>query len=117
MISEKELLDSIAEVERAPASFQNCERLAVLYTLYDRLYAHKNVNEGSDGQKNAQPLNEKRVAAGTVSVPHTNSEFLKLVDGMDSGRFWEVIDELVSTIEVINPKLYEGLVTKLKKDI
>lgn len=114
MISEAELLNSIAECKAAPATYQNCERLAVFYTLYDRLYAHKNVNESLDGYNNALPLNENKTAAGTVSVPHTNSVFFKLVDGMDLGRFWEVIDELVSTVEVINPKLYEGVVKRLK---
>ena len=38
MVTERELLDAIRECESAPSSFRSCERLAVFYSLYDRLY-------------------------------------------------------------------------------
>ncbi len=37
MITLKELTADIAELESQPTTFQNCERLAVLYTIQDRL--------------------------------------------------------------------------------
>lgn len=37
MITLEELTADIAELESKPASYPNCERLAVLYTIHDRL--------------------------------------------------------------------------------
>lgn len=37
MITLEELTADIAELESKPTSYQNCERLAVLYTIQDRL--------------------------------------------------------------------------------
>lgn len=37
MITIAELNSDISELEKKPASYQNCERLAVLYTLQERL--------------------------------------------------------------------------------
>ena len=41
MFSKGELLDAIEELEASPATFQNAEKLATFYTLYDHLYVQK----------------------------------------------------------------------------
>ena len=41
MFSKAELLNAIDELERAPATYQNAEKLAVFYLLFDHLYVEK----------------------------------------------------------------------------
>jgi hypothetical protein len=35
MFSKKELMDAIDELERSPSTYQNAEKLATFYLLYD----------------------------------------------------------------------------------
>ena len=41
MFSKNELLDAIDDLESAPATYQNAEKLATFYLLYDHLYVEK----------------------------------------------------------------------------
>jgi hypothetical protein len=41
MFSKVELLDAIDELENSPATYQNAEKLATFYLLYDHLYIQK----------------------------------------------------------------------------
>lgn len=113
MISERELIEAIQECENAPASFQNCERLSVLYTVYDHLFSK--ADHPSEGYRQEYSSRSEGQRKEKISVPIVTSEFLRLVEGMDVRQFWDVTNELVSTIEVINPKLYEGFLKKLKE--
>lgn len=41
MFSKNELLDAIEELEMSPATYQNAEKLATFYVLYEHLYVKK----------------------------------------------------------------------------
>ncbi len=102
MFTKRELCDAIKECENAPASFQNCEKLAVFYSLYDRLFAEK-PNEGE--QKNTK--NEVQTTA--------NSEFLRTVAGKDWTSLLVILDELMDTIKILQPRLYDAVMQKLQE--
>lgn len=108
MISEHELLDAIEAVEGNCETLSDCEKLAVYYTVYDHLFGKKDSHIERGYSLRPEDQREEK-----ISVPLVASEFLKVADGMNSRKFWEIIDELVSTIEVINPKLYDGLLRKM----
>lgn len=114
MISERELLDIIEGYERDFKTLGDCEKLAVYYTVYDHLFGkvdnyREEYRQGYSTCAEGFQHEEKK-----ISVPVVTSDFLRTVEGMDASRFWSVIDELVSTIEVINPRLYEGLMKRLE---
>lgn len=101
MVTEKELLSAIWECEQDPITPSKFEKLAHLYIVHDYLYGDKvysysNVKE---------PETQIKVSG--------ESEFLKAVNGISIEKSWAVIDELMETIKVINPKLYNGVLRKL----
>lgn len=100
MISRRELLQSISECESSDrVTYQTIGRLANLYTIYDHLYG--------------TPTVEKPIAETFVDVSG-ESEFLQLVNGKDSAKVWPLVDELVSCIQVTQPRLYELVIRQLK---
>ena len=43
----------------------------------------------------------------------SDSEFSQAVRGKETDRVYEVMDELMKTLSVINPRLYEGVLAKI----
>ena len=105
MISERELLAAIKLCEKDPVTLNSCEKLAVYYTVYDHLFGSRGYGERSSTASHGE--NER------IFVPSPSSEFLKSVEGKDTKRVWAVLDELLSTIKIINPRLYDGVLRRL----
>lgn len=103
MITKKELREAIDEYKRAPATFANCEKLATYCILYDHLY--------SDIEE--RPKVEK--ITEVVIDTDGSSEFLQMIRGEDPQRIWAIMDELMTTIKVINPRLYDGVINKIEE--
>lgn len=102
MITEQNLINAIAECKgvRNPDS-STCIKLAAFYTIYDHLY----------------PSTETKEVVTSKIEPtigdYGNSEFLQAVKGKKADVIWEIMDELVDTVQLINPKLYDGLMRQL----
>lgn len=105
MVTEKELLEAIRACEQDPITYANIEKLANLYTVHHYLYG---VSDDYPQQSFAAPTE-------TVIGKHGDSEFLTAVDGMDASAVWSVIDELMETVRLVNPRLYDGVLRKLDK--
>ena len=45
---------------------------------------------------------------------NSDAEFFRLANGMEYDKVWRIIAELMETLQVINPRLYAGVVKKLK---
>lgn len=98
MFSKRDLLDAIAECEENPTTYPDCMKLATFYTLYDHLYP-------SD-------VSVKQVDEVTIGN-YGSSDFLSGIVGCDAEKVWTVIDELMSTIKVMQPRLYDGVMRKI----
>lgn len=92
MLTEEELLKAIDETERLPVSFQNCEKLAVFYTLLEHL-------------RSAEVIRLKR---------QSDSEFLSVISDKDINSVMAVMDELMQTLDVVENKLYTTTINTLK---
>ena len=44
----------------------------------------------------------------------SDSEFAETVNGRDPAEVWPVMDELMQTLSVVQPRLYGGVIRKLK---
>ena len=97
MLSQREIENAIKECEKGNSSYQNCEKLATLYTIYDHLYADP-VTQTSDEM---------------IIDDYGVSDFLTTVRGKDAGSVWAVLDELMATLQVTNPRLYNGVMRKI----
>ena len=42
------------------------------------------------------------------------TEFFQLANGMECDKVWKIIAELMETLQVINQRLYAGVIKKLK---
>lgn len=108
MITEKDLQEAIAacQGERNPTS-NTCIKLAAYYTIKEHLFP-VNKSESVEISRNYSYASQP-----TMRV-ESDTEFARLVDGMGWEEVFPVIDELMSTIRVLNPRLYAGVLRKLE---
>lgn len=91
MISKDELLKTIKTYEAEPPSFQNIERLANLYIVYNQFYNSK--------------TEEKTV--------EQDGEFWEVIKGKSKDQVLVIMAELLETLEVLYPKVYNNIIKKL----
>lgn len=101
MITEKELLQAIELCKKDPVTYANIEKLANLFIVYDHLY-------GVEPQ-----IDDRRITVENIIGHHGDSEFMTIIADQRADKVWDVMDELMGTIKVINPHLYEGVLRKL----
>lgn len=103
MITLREVEDAICEMEAVPdANFETCRKLAVFYILRDYMGG----GLPSLGYSAADSPREK---IGN----HGDTEFLGIVAGRDPDGVWSVLDELMETLRITNPRLYDGVMRRL----
>ena len=106
MIKEQDLLEAIAECqgERNPNA-NTCIKLAAYYTILDHIT--------DDGIDRMPPI-QYSFASKPNDVGHIgDSDFLIRIEGLEVEEVLQVMDELMTTLQVINPRLYEGVMRKL----
>ena len=103
MFSKSELLDAIEELEMSPATYQNAEKLATFYTLYDHLYIKK------------EPVGRIESINEVIIDDYGDSEFLQAVAGKRADDAWMIMDELAEAVKVLQPKLYQATIDRLKE--
>ena len=104
MIREQDLMEAIAECqgERNPNA-NTCIKLAAYYTLKSHLYPE---------ERNYEPQYSYADAPDVLDV-EGNSDFTKAVKGRKISDVWPVIDELMVTLQVIQPRLYNAVMDRL----
>lgn len=103
MFSKNELLDAIDELEMSPATYQNAEKLATFYSLYDHLY----------GEKLRMPVAES--SREVIIRTNGDSEFLQAISGKKSEDVWQVMDELMETVKMLQPRLYQATLERISE--
>lgn len=105
MITEQDLRQAIAECqgERNPNA-QTCIKLAAYYTI---------LNNMRDEPKQQMMAEYSYDSAPTI--PYSNSEFSQIVEEKGIEKVFPILDELMSTIGVLNPRLYQSVIRKLEE--
>ncbi len=103
MFSKRELLAAIDELEASPATYQNAEKLATFYSLYDHLYVEK------------EPMNRIESVREVTIDRYGDSEFLEAITDKNPEDIWMVMDELMSTLQALNPRLYQATLDRIKQ--
>lgn len=103
MITEKDLQEAIAECEgvRNPNA-STCMKLAAFYTIKKELFGHH-----TESYSYAPP------PAQTTEY-RSDTEFGKIISGVDISEVLGVMDELMTTLEIVNPRLYESVLRNLR---
>lgn len=109
MITENDLQEAIAECEgqRNPTA-NTCIKLAAFYTIREHLF----------GRKDDPPVRHSYSPAPkqipqTVVAYEGNTEFSQAIAGRDPAEIWAIMDELMSTLQIVNPRLYAGVMRKI----
>ena len=111
MITEQDLQAAIAECQgRRNPDAATCIKLAAFYTIKDHLFPEtsEKLGYGTQEQYSFAPAPE----ADTVQI-RSGSEFADLVNGKSPEDVWPVIDELMDTPRMIQPRLYDAVMQKL----
>lgn len=111
MIRIEDLQEAIAECEgiRNPNA-STCIKLASFYTILNQM-------QGKDEQPEAVP--RYSYAAEPERKPDTirytsETEFGGAVHGKDPAEVMAIMDELMTTLQVMIPRLYEGVLRKIQ---
>ena len=103
MFSKRELLEAIDELEASPATYQNAEKLATFYSLYDHLYIEK------------EPMSRIESVREVKIDRYGDSEFLEAITDKKPEDIWMVMDELMSALQALNPRLYQATMDRIKQ--
>ncbi len=104
MIRENDLREAIAEMQgQKNPNANTCIKLAAYYTILD----HVTEREPRYGEMSSYS------AGGSAIEYQGDSDFAKAIRGRNPSEVWPVIDELMTTIQVIHPRLYNGVMAKL----
>lgn len=102
MITEQKLLEAIAECQgqRNPNA-STCIKLASYYTILDHM--------------ETEPITKPQIQSYSfATAPYSSdTEFGRRIANMDINDVLAVMDELMTTLSIINPRLYNGVMTKL----
>lgn len=101
MLNRRELLNAISECESSNESFQNCQKLATLYILYDHLYAEPATTE------------PQRVRTEVIETDK-ESEFMQLINGKRIEPVLDLVEELMETIQILQPRVYDSALRRLR---
>ena len=110
MIKETDLLEAIAECqgERNPNA-NTCIKLAAYYTILDHIKSkEKPVIE--DRSYSYDPPTEDAEQPFKYS---SKSEFGELISELDLNQSLRIIDELMETLRIMCPKLYDATIRQL----
>lgn len=112
MITKHDLLEAIAECQgvRSPNA-NTAVKLAAFYTILDHLDDEKQPTE-KPVENSFAGYSLKNI--GTSAVQYEgDTEFAQVINGKNQEDVWPVLDELMSTIKLMNERLYNGVMRKL----
>ena len=104
MITIDDLKAAIAECEgeRNPNA-NTCMKLSAYYILL-----REKQGEQPSYSYTASPVKE------TIGY-YSETEFAKAIEGKETASVLEIIDELMTVIQALQPRLYDGVVRKIKE--
>lgn len=117
MITEQDLQEAIAECEgqRNPNA-NTCMKLAAFYTIKEHMYGEgsKMPSDGVYAPADSSYSRSAENPSQGIIEAHSDTEFSRIVDGMRMDDFYDVMDELMSTLSIVQPRLYAGVIRKLE---
>lgn len=104
MITEKDLHEAIAECqgERNPDA-RTCRNLAAFYTILDHIQEkEEDTSSIESGYSFSAPIEYQ-----------SSSEFFGYVANMNINDILALFDEVMDTLMIVNPRLYESIIRKV----
>lgn len=118
MITEQDLQEAIAECQgvRNPNA-STCMKLAAFLIIQKEMYGKK--DEGLAQVYASVPTRgysyDDDSPRGSVIEYESDTEFSNVVSGMNQEDVMSVMDELMETLQVVQPRIYASVLRKLKE--
>lgn len=112
MLDEAEIRKEIARLEYEESSYPNYAKLANLYVIRDKMQGAENARDKFVGYYSGAPA--PATAEPATVGEYGDSEFLLAVAGKDPAKAWTVVDELMDTLSLVNRKVYDSVLRKIK---
>lgn len=110
MITEQDLREAIAECEGVPKPSANtCIKLAAFYTILQYMTGKSDV-ETSPIYRTPQYS-----MAVEPTIQYSDSEFSQLTERKGISKTFVIMDELMDTLMVLNPSLYNSVIRKISE--
>lgn len=101
MITQQDLKEAIAECQgQRDPNANTCIKLAAFLTIQRELY-------GESGEVSPRSFSY------SPGVYESNTEFGQIIASKRPEEVWPVIDELMTTLEAVYPKLYDSVIIQL----
>lgn len=110
MITEKDLQEVIAEcVGQKNPNSSTCIKLAAFYTIKNELFPAK---DNEVPIKLGYSYAADKTQENVINY-ESDSEFSNAIRGKNTESIFKIIDELMDTVKVINPALYDAVLRKI----
>lgn len=122
MLDAAEIRKEIARLEYEESDYKNYAKLADLYVI------RKQMQEEEQGRRSMRlhaysgaPTPAVQTAAPQAEDPQTvgsygDSDFLRAIAEKDPSKIWPIVDELMDTLLVVNAKVYNSVMQKIKRE-
>lgn len=112
MLDEREIGKEIARLEYEESSYPNYAKLADLYMIRAEMR--------KDEQKNIEPRYERLYSAAPSPEPvqvgsYGDSDFLQAVARQRPEDVWPIVDELMDSLQVMQPRTYAAVMAKIRR--
>lgn len=113
MLDKAEIRAAIAKLEFDESSYSNYAKLASLYVIRDKMQEEERGDGGKYvGYYSGAPA--PVTAEPAIVGEYGDSEFLLAVAGKNPAKAWAVVDELMDTLSLVNRKVYDSVLRKIK---
>ena len=111
MITEKDLQEAIAECQgKRNPNANTCIMLAAFLTIQKEMF-------GKQEELPQMPVYSYAPAPVGEVTYESDTEFSQAVYGMSIDDLMAIVDELMSTLSVVNPRLYASVMRKLTNGV
>lgn len=121
MLDAAEIRKEIARLEYEESDYKNYAKLADLYVI------RKQMQEEEQGSRSMHlhaysgdlaPAVQAAILQAEVPQmvgSYGDSDFLRAIAGKDPARVWPIMDELMDTLAIVNAKVHNSIMQKIKR--
>ena len=121
MLDAAEIRKEIARLEYEESDYKNYAKLADLYVIRQQMQEDEQGSRSTrlhaysgDRAPIVQATTQRAAAPQTVGS-YGDSDFLRAVEGKDPSKVWPIMDELMDTLAVVNARVYNSVMQKIKR--
>lgn len=113
MLDPKEIDLEIARLEYGESSYPAYAKLAILYTIKNQMNRAEAKQQESETRSYELAYSSAPADPALVEA-YGDSDFIAVISGLNQSDVWEVMDDLMDTLRVTNPRVYNGIIRRLR---